>query len=251
MTPHNSPNARIDAYVDGVLTAEERAEFGRELSVNEVLRSAVELQSQVDESLSRLFSVPQMPRELLAKNQEPHEFVPATQPARRRWRSVAFPTIAATIVWTMLAWHFFGSGTGVPRYNPNLSLNAIYEKCVADGFRPKWVCNDPKEFASTFAARQGHGLLLGDLPVGTKMEGLTYCGGLSRYTTTMLARVNDLPVMVFVDRASADNHPTLPSSETKLHLFRRESGPLVIYELTPLDRPEVSDYLHLTESAAK
>jgi hypothetical protein len=67
----------------------------------------------------------------------------------------------------------------------------------------------------------------------------------------MLARVNDLPVMVFVDRASADNRPTLPSSETKLHLFRRESGPLVIYELTPLDRPEVSDYLHLTESAAK
>jgi len=86
-----------------------------------------------------------------------------------------------------------------------------------------------------------------DMPVGTKMEGLTYRGGLSRYTTTMLARVNGLPVMVFVDRANADTHPTLPSGESKLHLFRKELGPLVLYELTPLDQPKLSDYLYLAE----
>jgi hypothetical protein len=63
----------------------------------------------------------------------------------------------------------------------------------------------------------------------------------------MLARVNGLPVMVFVDRANADTHPTLPSGENKLHLFRKELGPLVLYELTPLDRPNVSDYLYLAE----
>src|SRR5262245_41115981 len=114
MKPHDSPNgARIDAYLDGILAGEERAEFGRELSVNEVLRSAVELQSQVDESLSRLFSIPQVPRGLLAKMQQPAELATVTNRAKRRWRSVAFPVIAATIVWAMLAWHFFGSGTGV------------------------------------------------------------------------------------------------------------------------------------------
>ena len=83
------------------------------------------------------------------------------------------------------------------------------------------------------------------------MEGLTYRGGLSRYTTTMLARVNGLPVMVFVDRVTADTHPTLRSSESKLHLFRKELGPLVVYELTPLDQPKVSDYLYLADVPPK
>jgi hypothetical protein len=252
VTPNNSPNvAQIDAYLDGILAVEERDEFARELSTNELLRSAVELQSHVDESLSRLFSSPGAPRELIAKLRQSVDVAPATSLVRRRWLKVASLAAAATIVWAMLTWYFFGLGTGMPRYNPNLPLNAIYEKCVADGFRPKWVCDDQKEFASTFGARQGQGLLLADLPAGMKMEGLTYCGGLSRYTTTMLARVDGLPVMVFVDRASADTHPTLPPSETKLHLFRKETGPLVIYELTPFDQPKVSDYLHLTETAAK
>ena len=92
--------------------------------------------------------------------------------------------------------------------------------------------------------RQGQGLLLANMPEGSKMVGLTYCGGISRYTTTMLARVNGSPVMVFVDRASADTHPASPSEESGLHLFRKEAGPLVFYELTPLDRPRVMDYLY-------
>ena len=86
------------------------------------------------------------------------------------------------------------------------------------------------------------------LPDGMKMEGLTYCGGLSRYTTTLLARVNDSPVMVFIDRANADSHPADPPSATGLHLFRQELGPLVMYELTPLDQPMVMSYLHLVDA---
>ena len=134
---------------------------------------------------------------------------------------VAALTTAATIVWSMFAWHFWPIMES-SRYYSNLPLKTIYQNCVADGFHPKWVCEDKHEFAATFFARQGQGLLLADLPVGTKMEGLTYRGGLSRYTTTMLARVNGLPVMIFVDRVKADTHPALPSSDSKLHLFRKE-----------------------------
>jgi hypothetical protein len=82
------------------------------------------------------------------------------------------------------------------------------------------------------------------------MEGLTYCGGLSRYTTTMLARVDGSPVMMFVDRADADTHPVLPVN-SKLHLFRKELGPLVLYELTPLDHPHVMENLYLAEVPQK
>jgi hypothetical protein len=95
--------------------------------------------------------------------------------------------------------------------------------------------------------RQGQGLLLAAMPEGTKMDGLTYCGGLSRYTTTMLAHVGQSPVMVFVDRADADTHPPQPSASSKLNLFKKQLGPLVMYELTPLDHAAVMDYLYLAD----
>jgi hypothetical protein len=34
-------------------------------------------------------------------------------------------------------------------------------------------------------------------------------------------------------------------------LFRKELGPLVVYELTPLDQPKVSDYLYLADVPPK
>ena len=34
-------------------------------------------------------------------------------------------------------------------------------------------------------------------------------------------------------------------------VFRKSLGPLVIYELTPLDQPRVSDYLYLAEVPTK
>jgi hypothetical protein len=165
---------------------------------------------------------------------------------RRRLALIAAAT-AATVVWGTLAWQYFGKKSDAPNYDPNIPLATIYKTRVADGFHPTWICNDEHEFASTFLTRQGQGLLLASLPEGTQMEGLTYCGGISRYTTTMLARVNGAPVMVFVDRADADTHPAPPAAETRLHLFRKELGPLVLYELTPLNHPTVMDYLRLAD----
>ncbi len=76
------------------------------------------------------------------------------------------------------------------------------------------------------------------------MVGLTYCGGLSRYTTTMLARVDGQPVMVFVDRRENDEQIVPPDPKTGLHLFRKELGDLVLYELTPFAEPRVMEYLY-------
>ena len=59
----------------------------------------------------------------------------------------------------------------------------------------------------------------------------------------MLARVDGVPVMVFVDRTSADTDPKLDQGRVGLHLFRKELGSLVLYEVTPLGEPRVMDYL--------
>jgi hypothetical protein len=247
-SPHTFPDSfRLDAYLDGELPREERDAMSREIDASRELQAEAELQTQIDESLRKCFAPPAPPAELLSKVRE---FAPARRVAHlrpRRWRTLVAVATAATVVWGMVAWQFFGGKSQEPDYNPNQPLDSIYATCVAEGFRPAWVCKDDREFASVFRMRQGQGLLLGAMPAGSKMEGLTYCGGLSRYTTTMLARVHGSPVMVFVDRADADSHPASPCASSQLQLFRKELGPLVLYELTPLDRPSVMDFLYLAD----
>ncbi len=222
----------------------ERAETDLAMSSDGQMQRELQLQRQIEESLQRMFVPSAAPADLLARLQLR---TPLTQPAtksRRNWAKLAFAAIAVSLVWGFLIWQFLPARRSVVEYK-NLPLATIYDQTVASGFQPYWVCKDPHEFASTFFTRQGQGLLLGDMPAGTKMEGLAYTGGISPFTTTMLARTDGQPIMIFVDRASADIHPVLPKDETKLHLFRKELGPLVLYELTPLDHATVMDYLHL------
>lgn len=243
---HENPDRfELDAYLDGVLPDQQREAMAREINTNRELQAEISLQERIDACLRQSFAPPSAPAMLVSTRnlERPDEGMTVRSPQRRRMMLVVVAT-AATIVWGMLAWQFLAKDSKTPRYNPNIPLATIYETRVAEGFRPTWVCEDDRQFASTFLTRQGQGLLLSAMPEGRKMVGLTYCGGLSRYTTTMLARVEGTPVMVFVDRASADNHPAQPPGETGLHLFRKELGPLVLYELTPLDRPRVMDYLY-------
>lgn len=247
--PDSSDRSNLDAYLDGAVMEPERARMAREISVSGELQAEIELQNHIDESLRRSFGRAAIPKSLLEKVRENAPAGRMVRPLRRRMR-LAVIAAAAALVWCVLSWQFFVSSSKPPRYNPNRPLDAIYQSQIAAGFKPRWVCDDDREFVATFHDRQGQGLLLAAMPSGSKMVGLTYCGGISRYTTTMLARVNDSPVMVFVDRLSADTHPQLPPGETNLHLFRRVLGSIVLYELTPLEQPRVMDFLHLAAEPA-
>jgi hypothetical protein len=246
--PHEQPDdsSWLEKYLDYAPDSPERAETDRAMSSNRQMQLELQLQMQIEESIKRLFVSSAAPADLLARLQAPTPLAqPATQ-SRRNWAKLALAAIAVSVVWGFLILRFIPASRPVVEYK-NLPLPTIYDQTVASGFQPYWVCKDAHEFASTFLNRQGHGLLLADLPEETKMEGLAYTGGISQNTTTMLARTNGQPIMVFVDRASADTHPVLPKTETKLHLFRKELGPLVLYELSPLDHATVMDQLHLAD----
>jgi hypothetical protein len=247
--PHEQPDdsSWLEKYLDSALDSPERAETDRAMSSNGQMQLELQLQMQIDESLKRLFVPAVPPADLLARLQGPTSLAqPATRP-RRNWAKLALAATAVTLAWGFLLWRLLPPSQPAAGPYKNLPLTTIYEQTVADGFQPYWVCKDPHEFASTFFTRQGQGLLLADMPAGTKMEGLAYTGGISPSTTTMLARTDGQPIMVFVDRASADTHPSLPKTETKLHLFHKELGPLVLYELSPLDHATVMDHLYLAD----
>ena len=163
--------------------------------------------------------------------------------ARAHW--IALLVTAAFIAWVFVAWQlqFGGSGKDEPFFQSR-PLVEIYQETIARGFKPYYECRDDERFAFTFELRQGQQLRLAELPKGRQMLGLSYSGGLSRDTTAMLCIVDEMPVMVFVDRVEADRPQAMEEAEAaQLAIVRREYAGLVLYELTPHPQDRVLDYL--------
>jgi len=251
------PRQQIDAYLDGLLAPAVQQTFERELATNDSPRRECELQQQVDASLVRSFSPPPPPADILAfcsgeptaddeLGSDERNRLAATEPAepaRRRWTS--FAVIAAAIAWIVVGVSMYRNSTD-DGYQ-QLALADIYAQCVDDGFQPKWVCDDDREFAATFQRRQGIPLLLKD-EAQDKMVGLSYLKGISNQTTTMLARVEGQPILVFVDKKSRDTNPAKPPWLSGLSLFRKELADLVLYEITPLSEPHLIEQFYQPDS---
>src|SRR5690606_42083595 len=103
-------------------------------------------------------------------------------------------------------------------------------------------------FAAVFDRRQGQPLKLLPLPKGIEMLGISYPGGLSRDSTAMLCRVDGQPVIVLVDRATADRSDAIDNGNPALHVFREERDGLVFYEVTPFDSARVIEYLAIASN---
>jgi hypothetical protein len=129
-----------------------------------------------------------------------------------------------------------------PFFEPT-PLADIYMETIRNGFKPYYECRVDQRFAGTFAQRQGTPLRLLPLPDDVKMLGLSYPGGLSRDTTAMLCTAAGEPVMVFVDRATADNPNVATSHREGTNVFRAERDGLVFYELSQFDESRVMQFL--------
>jgi len=227
--------------------------FENVLPGDKALRAELEVQHKIDDSLSRMFTAPAIPVNLLervrheASRQKP---VPASteetdlrQTTTQR-RRLLFAALAASVAWGFVSWFVFDKKTDTGYQK--LALKDIYQQSVESGFQPDWVCEDDRQFAETFQRRQGQALLLKPIPEGN-MIGLAYLKGLTHNTTAMLAHVEGESVIVFVDRLPYDTHPEEPSWWSGLHLFRKELVGLVLYEITPLAEPRVLDSFYPTD----
>ena len=116
----------------------------------------------------------------------------------------------------------------------------MYKEELRTGFEPDWVCEDDAEFARAFVEHFQVPLLLSSLPGDVEALGLAYAHVLSSETIYLLARVEDDPVLVFVDRMEARGGRPL-ESPAELHLFSKRLGDLILYELTPRQEARLLD----------
>lgn len=246
------PNQRLENFLDGLMSPEEAAAFEQQAAGDAALNREIELQKRVDESLGRMFVPPAAPVDILAlaKSRAAEPESPTVQLAKpaetmANRRRTVLTVLAACLSWIVVGWMVF---QGEEEGYRELALAEIYGNCVDAGFQPKWVCEDDVEFAQTFQKRQGRPLLLKP-DSRDVMVGLSYLEGITPETTTMLARVDGEPVLVFVERLDRDRQPEEPSRWSGLRLFRRELEDLVMYEVTPLDEPRVMANFYIPDAS--
>lgn len=221
---HFSDHEQIDLYVDNLLTGEDLAHFESRLAADPALRAEVDLQKRINQSFQRVYEpTPPAPLDL--------------RPVNRRfpWR-LAAGIAAALLVVVSISLYMRGPSAEERRAALQyIDPVTMYRTLEAAGWPVSFTCSTDEEFALAISKRFGPRL---HVPVaGSKIElvGWTYNTGkspLGRDTLFLISKVDDKPVLVFMDFARADRDFVIPQEE-KLSLFKRQFGDMVLYELTP------------------
>ncbi len=249
----------IDAHLDGRLDAGQQAQFDQLCRKFEAVRKELALQRAVDRSLRRVFNPPgqnalRIPDVPAAGAGAAAEAAPERAPApaaRARRFSRQFFGVAAAIVVLLGgggAWIYWRTlnpviDTKFPAPRPRLTLAQLYAQAREKDFRPEWVCKDDKQFISTFYWKLNHALAMTRLPTDVKSWGLSYAlaaGTRSPQIVLVTAKLDGQGIMVLVDNVEKDQGHTLDPAPG-LHLYTRKLKHLVLYEVSPLDKPALLD----------
>ena len=237
-----SRESLIEAYLDGTLSAEERSRFEAEIAADPELFRLIELQGWMDAELAEQY----------AYQAPPGGYVPAPAPLpiRRGIPTWVRPLALAAAVVLVAAGVWFGlvkgGGGGGARPGRVVSPNAVYAKLESRGWEPEFVCTDDAGFQAAVEKRVGSPLLLEPDPE-IRALGWAYNAGFSGkivgdHTMMLLTLVGKERVLVLMDQLSGDRKLEVDPG-SPLHVFRRVIGPLVVYEVTPLDKPHVIERL--------
>ena len=242
------PEQRINDFLDR-MDPIERATFLSSTGDDQALKDELGRQQAVDDSLRRLFTNPRLGdladriTSAMASIKPADEVRPKRLPFLRGLAVAALLALAIGGLW--YSWSSTRPDESLDIYRPQpwRSFGTVYQDLVRNGFQPDWICRTEKQFETAFARRFRQPLLLATLPSGVTAGGISYSNTLSESTMTVLGRVDGSPILIFVDKVDVDHGPPPPPPEN-LHLFRREVDKLVLYELTPLNRPSVLPYFY-------
>ena len=238
---------RFERLLDGVLSGEDAAAATREAEDEPSLREEAALQARVDDALRRIYRPPEFELTVEAV-EEPHEKPAVAGRAETPPRTAhQYWLVAALLLVCLGLWGRQGlvlwRDHKASQYE-TLTVAQVYRNCVESGFKPDWRCEDDREFAKTFYERQGQAVRLGPLPIGMSMTGLAYVRGLTKDATTMLARVDGEPVMIFVEKT--DRTPTEGlDGDGSVCVHSTTLGPLTLVEVSPFETLKVAPHLQL------
>ncbi|CAG1004412.1 hypothetical protein PHYC_03140 [Phycisphaerales bacterium] len=227
----------VDAYLDNLMTPDERAAFERRLARDADLRELIELQKQIDGSLVR-----QLPYR--APTPAPAA-IPISRAAGISWTRIRWiGAIAAIVALAFITVLYVTQPPALKFRAPDL----VYRDFDAAGWKPAWVCKDDREFAEMVSFYLDSAVVV---PLDT--PGVTLAGWsladqfdhgkpigtpMSQQTLALLTKVDGKNVLVLMDRLSSDRKMRV-SADSGLFLHRRELNGLVLYEVSPMPEARV------------
>jgi hypothetical protein len=232
-TQSPNPADLIEAYLDGSLPPSEREGFERRLQTDAALRAELALQEWINGSLARLFREEPAARAAMS----------ARQPSRTSARWIALAAAAVLALAAVGIWYFSSAPQPTPKspiVQPTAqgpSLRRQFRNEVASGFVPETVCTTPEQFQGWVTEKFGEPLRPGAVPKSVQFVGWNYSSTLSAYTGVLLAKVDAQPVIVLMDKAENDRPPR--EDDGSEHIFRRQIGNLVLYEVSTLAEPKI------------
>lgn len=231
--PSDEAMMLIDAFLAGELSGSGLADFEARLAADAFLRDALDAQRTVDASLRQAFAPPA--EQVIAPETKP--VLASIRPSTRRlWMGLA---ASLAIVGVLVAVYVFKPSSADPR--APRSPGEVYAAVLKGGFVPPVVCpNDPDLFAQLVESRLGTKLV----PTLASNSGIALTGwGYSNHwgtplgpgTLVLLATRGDTKVIVIMDKVRNDR--ALASPVAGLHMHRKVTGDLVLYEISPLEQP--------------
>lgn len=247
-----NPDELLNAFLDGELDASQRAAFLADTQTDDALRRRMALQADIDAALRRRIIPPDVDAALeRIRTAERAGVRPGPGPRGDRRFVLLVAAAAAVLVastsailwWSSAPSQELASTRQSRPANPRRTLEEVYRDALASGFKCDWECKNEKEFAWTYYYSMHQGLLLAAPPDYIKVNGLAYSNSITHNTVHLLAYVRGEPVIVFGDEAAEDKGQKLCDG-SPLQLFKRQVGEIVLYELTPLDKPHLLDLFY-------
>lgn len=248
----------LDRYLDGVLSAGDRAAFERELAASPELRAARDeaslRQRDIDASLRAQFSAAAL--DLNASKRATSTPRSGLRNSGAASHTLRFPkwaplAAAAALGLAGLVGVYVASGGRsagvVATVRPTLA--ALYTATVDSGFHPEEVCTTRDKFADWLGSKFGVSLAPREERSDITLVGWSYSTAISPYTGVLLARSGDQPIIVALDikvRESGKGPPAfgeLVAHDKSLHVHKVVINGLALYEVSPLDKPRIVDNL--------
>ena len=233
---------QLELFVDGLLQGEQLRAFEAELERSPELRDQVELQSQIDSSLTRSFPATDVQLPTVAgaisdasKVSEPKQsrHLPDSSP-QRNWVKPALMAASVLVAGAIGAYFLFFSTQRAEFDQPG----EVYASIVNAGFVPREVCTTEAQFIEWMERKFDQALVVPPDAEGIELVGWDYRRIMTPRTGVLLARVDGQEVLVLVELR--DKAVRLgDQSEQELRVFRRNIGRVSLYEVTPLDEPRI------------
>jgi hypothetical protein len=233
---------KIELLIDQQALAEE-VNDGAVSADQQKVDFELQLQQKIDASLGRLFT--SEPVKEATHRRKIETLVSRSKVPDRRSSAVRILVLAASVMLlaSLVFWQFDQRKTSEIVYQRK-PLVDLYQDSLDRGFRPYYVCDDPVRFAAQFEKQLGVPLRLAEMPEHKRMAGISFLGGVSRKTTAMLGRVNNEPVLVFVDELSKDDDQMQEQvgENGQFHVSRATKDGLVFYEISKFKDGQFIEY---------